>query len=107
MKKVLSIILFIMSCIICVSSVGFYIYSINDIERTYYELANTPGVSGIDYWGIGWGYGGILFMASAIGAVFSGVSAKISQPKVQRYGSLILVAMFGVLMLLAICLFYS
>lgn len=107
MKKVLSIIFLLMSCIIFVASVGFYIYSINDMERTYYELANTPGVSGIDYLGISWGYGIGLFMLSALGLIFSGVSAKISQPKVQRYSSLILTVLFGVLILLAICLFYS
>lgn len=105
MKRTLSMILLIVSCLVLVASIVFCIYSFIDINRILNELANDPSASGIDYFGIGWGYGICLFAASVLGLILSAISKKLLQQKIGRYVCIIAIATFIFLIITSICLF--
>jgi len=81
MKRTLSIILLIVSCLVLIVSIVFCVYSIVDINRILNKLANDPSASGIDYFGVGWEYGICLFTASFLCLILSGISKKLLQQK--------------------------
>ena len=106
MKKALSIILLVISCLVLLFSIVFCIYSIVDINRFLNDLANDPGASGIDYFGIGWGYGVVLFVCSVFGFILSCVSRKLLRQKALRSVSLIGMILFALLFIASLCFFY-
>ncbi len=106
MKKTLSVILLVVSCLVLVVSIAFCIYSVVDINRSLNELANNPSASGIDYLGIGWGYGICLFTVSVLGFILSAVSKKLLQQKSLRYVCIIAMVIFALLLITSIFLFY-
>lgn len=106
MKKLLRLLPLIMALIVLVVSVSICIYGIYDINLTLHELASNPSASGIDYLGIGWGYGIILFVISILGFILSIVSVRIVKPKIQKYLSITSLVLFLLLTIISICLFY-
>lgn len=106
MKKTISIIIFAVSVLILAALVIACIYGIYDINRTLNELANDPGASGIDYFGIGWGYGIILFALSVPELILLAVNMKLLQQKTLRYISAAGIVISGLLMMASIYLFY-
>lgn len=107
MKRILSIILFVVSCLNLVFSIVFCIYSVVGINRILNELANNPSASGIDYLGLGWGYGICLFAASAFGFILSMISKKLWQQKSMRYICITQMVVFTLLLIASIFLFYT
>lgn len=73
MKNRIVIILNILWLVACVA---LCLYGIYTVHQTFTALANTPGASGIDYWGIGWASGVALFILSAIGLLLCALSSK-------------------------------
>lgn len=106
MKKTISTILLILSLLIGVLLIACCLYGFYDINRTLNELANDPSGSGIDYFGIGWGYGIILFALSVPELILSAVNMKLLQQKALRYISAAGIVISGLLMIASIYLFY-
>lgn len=106
MKNTISIVLLILSLFMVIATVGCTIYGIYDIEQIKNELANNPSASGIDYMGIGWGYGIILLALSIFGVIISVINIKLTDKKILRYISTFEVILFVVLMIIAVFLFY-
>lgn len=107
MKKVTSIILFVLSLLFVALSVAGTIYAIYDIVRISNDLANNPSSSGIDFMGIGWGYGIVLFVMSIFGLTLSAVNIKLLSKKALRYIAVAEVAVSAVLIIVSVCIFYS
>lgn len=106
MKKTISTILLTLSFLIVALSIACCIYGIYDINRTLDSLANNPSASGIDYLGIGWGYGIVLFALSALGLILSSVNVKLLQQKALRYMSVAEIVVSALLMITSFFLFY-
>ena len=106
MKRMLSIILLAASCLILIVSIAFCCYGVYDINRTLNELANNPSASGIDYFGVGWGYGICLFAASTLGLILSGISKKLLQQRILQYISIAAMVIFALLLITSFFLFY-
>lgn len=106
MKKAISLILFVIMCLILISSLVFCIYSICAISETYKELANTPGTSGVDYLGIGWEMI-FLFPFAVAGVIISFISKKLQQHKVLKNFSLAAIFIFVLLIIVSIIFFYA
>ena len=105
-KKILSITLLIISSLVLAVSVVFCVYSVIDINRVLNEIANDPSASGIDYFGIGWGYGICLLAVSVLGLILSGISKKLLQQKALGYVTITAMVVFALLLLASIFLFY-
>lgn len=86
--------------------VVFLHYSICDINSAVDELANDPSASGIDYGGIGWGYGIGLFTISVLDLILSCVSKKLQQRKIYQYISFAAALVFVLLMAVSVILFF-
>lgn len=106
MKKVTSTILFVLSLLFVVLSVAGTIYAIYDIDRISNDLANDPSASGIDFMGIGWGYGIVLFTLSVLGLMLSAVNIKLLAKKALRYIAIAEVAVSAVLIIISVFVFY-
>lgn len=106
MKKTLSMTVFILSLLAVALSAACCIYGIYDIGRSMDELANDPSASGIDYMGIGWGYGISLFALSAFGLILSAVSIKLSPRKTLQCTSVAWTVVSAVLMIISVFLFF-
>ena len=106
MKKVLSIILPVVMTLFFIASLYVCIYSIYDINRVLDELANNPAKSGIDRFGIGWGYGICLFAISIIGLIVSVINKKVQQLQVLKNISWGAILAFASFMVLSVFLFY-
>ena len=100
MKKA-STILFILSLLFVILAVSGSIYAIYDIAQISNNLANDPSASGIDFMGIGWGYGIILFVLSTLGLILSAVTKKVL-----RYTAVAEIAVSAVLIIVSIFIFY-
>ena len=105
MKRILSMILLVISCLVLIVSIVFCICSVVDINRIYNELSNDPSASGIDYWGIGWGYGICLLAASILGLILSAIGKKLLQQKTLGYVCMIAMVVFSLLIITSIFLF--
>jgi hypothetical protein len=77
-----------------------------DINRILNELVNNPSASGIDYFGIGWGYGICLFTVSVLGFILSAISKKLLQQKSLGYVCIIAMVIFALLLITSIFFFY-
>lgn len=106
MKKALSIVLLVAMSLLFIASLCFCIYSFYDINRVLAELANDPSASGIDYFGLGWGYGICLFAISIIGLLVSTINKKVQQKQVLKNISLGAIFVFVLFMVLSVLLFY-
>ena len=106
MKKITSTSLFVLSLLLVVLSVVCAIYAIYDIDRISNDLANDPSASGIDFMGIGWGYGIILFVLSIFGLILSAVNIKQLSKKVLRDTAVAEIAVSAVLIIVSIFIFY-
>ncbi len=82
MKKTGSMVLLVVSCLLLAVSLVLCVYSVYDINCKMDELANNPSVSGIDYLGLGWGYGTVLFIPSVLGLILSCITKKVQQQSV-------------------------
>lgn len=80
MKKILSLILLATVCLTLIAAIVCCLYGAYDTERTLQELAGM-GASGIDYLGVGWGYGICLFAISLFGLILSIIDIKLLQDK--------------------------
>ena len=105
MKRVVAWIFLVLLCLVLVLSVAFLIYSIFDIPRVKGELAGDPSASGIDFWGIGWGYGFGLFCLSLFGLILGIINLHLQKQSFLQYGSVVAVILFGMLLAAAFCLF--
>ena len=105
MKRILAMILFVVSCLVLIASIAFFVYGVVDINRILNELSNNPGASGIDYLGIGWAYGIGLFVVSILGLIMSGISKKMLQKKILQYASIVEMVAFSLLLVTSIFLF--
>ena len=106
MKKALSIVLFVAMSLLFIASLCFCLYSFYDINRVLAEFANDPSASGIDYFGLGWGYGICLFAISIIGLLVSTINKKVQQKQVLKNISLGAIFVFVLFMVLSVLLFY-
>ena len=106
MKRTLSIILLTLSCLVLIVAIAFCIYSFYDINLVLNELSNTPGTSGIDYMGIGWGYGLVLFATSALGLILSVISKKLLHQKTLQCLTIVAMIIFALLLITSLFLFY-
>ena len=106
MKRTLSIILLTVSCLILIASIIFCFYSVYDINRTLNELANNSSASGIDYMGVGWGYGICLFITSTLGLILMGISKKRLQKRILQHISVAAMILFAFLVITSFVLFY-
>lgn len=106
MKKITSTILFVSSLLLVVLSVVCAIYAIYDIAQISNNLANDPSASGIDFMGIGWGYGIILFVLSTLGLILSAVNIKLLSKKALRYTAVAEVVISSVLVIVSFFIFY-
>ena len=88
-------------------SIVFCFYSVYDLNRTLEELSNKPGTSGIDYLGIGWGYGIVLFFLSISGLPFSIIATVLLKRQKLRNVSQGATILFVLLITASICLFYA
>lgn len=105
MKRILAMILFVVSCLVLIASIAFFVYGVVDINRILNELSNNPSASGIDYLGIGWAYGIGLFVVSILGLIMSGISKKMLQKKILQYASIAEMVAFSLLLVTSIFLF--
>lgn len=103
MKKSLPI---IMNIVWLISSVVFCLYSVYDIHRTLMELANTPSSSGIDYWGIGWASGLVLFGLSVMGLLLSAISSRTLRMNHCARLHTVSIVFYILLLIVSILLFY-
>ena len=106
MKRVLSVILLVAMSLLLVASLYVCIYSFYDLSRVMGELANDPSASGIDYFGLGWGYGICLFALSIIGLIVSVINKKVQQIQVLKNISLGAIFVFALFIVLSVLLFY-
>ena len=106
MKKVLPIILLVAMILCFITSLCFCIYSFYDLNRVLAELANNPSASGIDYLGLGWGYGICLFGISITGLIVSTINKKVQQIQVLKNISLGAIFVFAIFIVLSVVLFY-
>ena len=105
MKRILAMILFVVSCLVLIASIAFFVYGVVDINHILNELSNNPSASGIDYLGIGWAYGIGLFVVSILGLIMSGISKKMLQKKILQYASIVEMVAFSLLLVTSIFLF--
>ena len=105
MKRILAMILFVVSCLVLIASIAFFVYGVVDMNRILNELSNNPSASGIDYLGIGWAYGIGLFVVSILGLIMSGISKKMLQKKILQYASIVEMVAFSLLLVTSIFLF--
>ncbi len=106
MKRILSMVLFVVSCLILVSTVIFGVYSVIDIFRSLMELANDPTVSGIDYLGIGLWYGICLFTMSFLGFILSAISKILLESKKLRFVCNIAMIIFALPLAASVFVFF-
>jgi len=106
MKRLLSISLIVVLCLVLITSVAFFVYSIVDINRIMNELSNDPSASGIDYFGVGWEYGIGLFALSVFGLILSVISKKLLKQNNLQYISIIGIVGFVILLIASFFLFY-
>jgi hypothetical protein len=106
MKRVLSIVLLVAMSLLFIASLCFCIYSFYDLNRVLAELTNDPSASGIDYFGLGWGYGIGLFAISIIGLIVSTINKKVQQIQVLKNISLGAIFVFALFIVLSVLLFY-
>ena len=105
MKRLLSISLIVVLCLVLITSVAFFVYSIVDINRIMNELSNDPSASGIDYFGVGWEYGIGSFALSVFGLILSVISKKLLKQKNLQYISIIGIVGFVILLIASFFLF--
>ncbi len=88
MKKVLSWIFFVLMVAVFLFDIVFAVDGVIDVQKELDRLAATPGVSGVDYLGVGMD---ILLlgiaMISVIGLILAIVSYKLAQNRVMRIAS--------------------
>ena len=106
MKRVLSTVLLVAMGLLFIASLCFCIYSFYDLNRVLAELANDPSASGIDYFGIGWGYGICLSAISIFGIIVSYINKKVQQIQVLENISLGAIFIFALFIVLSVLLFY-
>ena len=107
MKKTLAILLLVLSCLVLIGSVIFCCYSVYGVNRTLDEVANDSSVSGIDYLGIGWGYGIGLFLLSAFGLILSIISTVLAKQGSLKYISTVAIVLFILLLIVSLGLFFA
>ncbi|MGN0114855.1 MAG: hypothetical protein ACI396_05970 [Acutalibacteraceae bacterium] len=101
MKKVISVILFVLSIIAALLDVFVCVYGFIDINNDLTDLSMAHA-SGADYLGVAVGvgvYAIVIFFISLFGSIISGINAKIAVNKAVRYISLGMVSMFILLLM--------
>ncbi len=106
MKMAVSIALFSVSCVVFLLSVLFCIYSFVDIHSILQALSADPSASGIDYFGIGWGYGICLFAAASVGLILSLISKQKLQGRILQRICLVCTAGSALLLAVSLVLFF-
>ena len=102
MKKALSVILLTVMGLLLVASLCLCIGFACELTR----LANDPGASGLDYFGVGWSYGIVLFVVSIVGIIAAVISRKAQEKRVLKNISLGAVFTFVLLAFVAVGIFY-
>lgn len=105
MKKILSFVPFVIACCLLIGAIGWGIFIIYGTCQEVERLASLPSASGVDYLGVhlaGVFFGSGVFMASAFGIIFSGISCKVVNNEKLRTASGVLTVLFGLLLLLAV-----
>ena len=105
MKKILSLLPFILACCLLMGAIGWGISGIYEITWEAERLKTLPSASGVDYLGLHGGiviYGTGVFLISACGLVAAGVSRKVIKSGKLHTASGILMALLGVLLFLPV-----
>ncbi len=96
MKKVLSWTFFVLTVLTFIADICFAVFGGIDVQRELDRLASTPGVSGVDYLGVGID---ILILGviaiSAVGLLLAIVSYKLAQHRAIRMTSLVALVLFA------------
>lgn len=105
MKKILSLLPFILACCLLMGVIGWGIFGICEITWEAERLKTLPDASGVDYLGLHGGivvYGTGVFLISACGLIAAGVSRKVIKSGKLHTASGILMVLFGVLLCLPV-----
>jgi hypothetical protein len=105
MKKILSLLPFILACCLLMGVIGWGLFGIYEITCEAERLKALPGASGVDYLGLHGGimvYGTGVFLISACGLVAAGVSRKVVKSGKLHTASGILMVLLGVLLFLPV-----
>ena len=110
MKKFLSFVPFFLACCLLIGAIGWGALVICDTFQEVERLKNLPSASGVDYLGVhlsGVFFGAGVFVASAGGMIFSGISRAVIKHGKVRTASGVLMVLFGSLLLLSVaaCMF--
>lgn len=101
MKKVISVILFVLSIIASLFDIFVCVYGFIDISN---ELAKIPAhASGSEYLGVAIGVGVYaigIFVISLFGLIISGVNAAITEKKAFKYISIVMVSLFVLILMM-------
>lgn len=93
MKKIASWVLLLLSGVAAISDIFFLVYGWAAVR----ELAATPGTSGIDYLGLGWGLGICLLAISFLGLLFGSGAVILCENKILRTIAACQLALFALL----------
>ena len=105
MKKLLSLVPFILACCLLIGAVGWGIFGLYDTYREVQRLKNLPGASGVDYLGVhmaGVVIGIGMFPPSVGGMICSGISHKVNKQEKLHTASGVLMVLFGLLLFLSV-----
>ena len=109
MKQFLAVVLFVITLALLVGSLSVGVYAIYSIKTEYDMLVNS-GASGHEFLGLlgaGWLYGGILFVASIVGSIFSSLSEKMLVWKTPKKISSVSKMLFWLICFGSVVMFFS
>ncbi len=107
MKKAVSEVLFVVSLFVVVLAVAGSIYAVYDIITIKNDIAAAHNTSGIDSFGIGMGYGIVLFVISLLGLILSAVCIKLFSKKSIRYAAVAETVSAVILVIVSVFIFYA
>lgn len=105
MKKLLSLVPFILACCLLIGAVGWGVFGVYDTYREVQRLKDLPGASGVDYLGVHLApvlFGVGVFAAAAGGMIFSGISKAVVKNGKIHTASGVLMILFGVLLFVSV-----
>lgn len=109
MKRFFSVVLFAITLALLVGLLSVGVYAIYSI-KTEYDMLVDSGASGHEFLGLigmGWLYGGILFAASIVGAIFAGISEKMLVWKIPKKISSVSKMLFRLICFGTVLMFFS
>lgn len=106
MRKVFSWIFLILTILVLMFDIYFAISGSIDVQKNLDKLAENPGASGVDYFGVGADILALgVIVISIIGLTFAVISCIISQNRVRSIISYVATACFSLPILLSFSFF--